>query len=334
LFAGRCGYALAAAVTIDVINPQSGALLTPVGAELRGADGSSFPILKGVPRICEPDNYAENFGKQWNLFSRTQLDDRDAGQTLSERRFFAESGWTAEELDGLDILEVGSGAGRFSRAILTQTKGRLWSVDYSTAVEANMAENGGLAPDRFRLFQASVYDLPFPDGSFDRVFCFGVLQHTPDFEKSVAALIAKAKPGGEIAVDFYARRHALSTVSAKYMLRPLTRRMPHDRLLKLIDSNLGWMMATSDLLTRVGLGVFTRFLPLVDLRLFPKNLTREQRREWALLDTFDMFSPEYDQPQRIADVAAMFERHGARVSFAGYVDLDGSPSAVVRGEKL
>ena len=321
-------------MTIGLVNPQSGAALTRVGDQLRDADGASFPILQGVPRICEPDNYAENFGKQWNLFPKTQLDDDDAGQKLSEVRFFAESGWTPEGLEGLDVLEVGSGAGRFSRTILTRTEARLWSVDYSTAVDANMAENGGIAPDRFRLFQASIYEMPFPDGSFDRVFCFGVLQHTPDFEKSVQSLIAKAKPGGQIAVDFYARRHALSTINAKYILRPLTRRMRHDRLLRLIDANLDWMMATSDFLTRCGLGVLTRFVPVADLRLFPKILTKEQRREWSLLDTFDQFSPEYDQPQRVADVAAMFERHGAKVIFAGYVDIDGSPSAVVRGEKL
>jgi hypothetical protein len=72
---------------------------------------------------------------------------------------------------------------------------------------------------------------------------------------------------------------------------------------------------------------------LVDLRLLPKYLTPAQRREWALLDTFDMFSPEYDQPQRIQDVAAMFERHGAKVTFAGSIDVGGSPSAVVRGKK-
>ena len=318
---------------VALINPASGEPLTRQGDSLVDEAGNAFPIIAGVPRICDADNYAENFGKQWNLFSRTQLDDPQAGRTLSERRFFLQSAWTPESLDGLDVLEVGSGAGRFSRAILEMTTANLWSVDYSSAVEANFAENGAIAPDRFHLFQASVYDLPFPDGSFDRVFCFGVLQHTPDFDASVRALIAKARPGGKIAVDFYARRNALSTFNAKYMLRPITKRMPHDRLLKLIDSNLDWLTRSFDALDRVGLGAFTRFLPIVDLRLLPKQLSPAERREWALLDTFDMFSPEHDHPQRVADVAAMFERHGASVDFAGYVDVDGAKAAVVRGTR-
>ena len=316
-----------------LINPKSGAPLARKDGLLSDGGPGRFPIIKGVPRICEPGNYAENFGKQWNLFAKTQLDEQPGGRRTSERRFFLETGWTPEELAGLDVLEVGSGAGRFSRAILERTQARLWSVDYSSAVEANMAENGAIAPDRFHLFQASVYEMPFPDGTFDRVFCFGVLQQTPDFEKSVEALIDKAKKGGEIAVDFYARRHLLSTFNAKYFIRPLTKRMRHDRLLKYIDANLGWMMTASDFLGRIHLGALTRFLPLADLRLFPKELTREQRREWALLDTFDMLSPEFDQPQRIKDVAAMFGRYGAKVTFADYIDVDGSRVAVVRGEK-
>ena len=40
----------------------------------------------------------------------------------------------------------------------------------------------------------------------------------------------------------------------------------------------------------------------------PHDLPAEQQREWAVLDTFDMFSPEHDHPQRIGDVAAMFRR--------------------------
>jgi SAM-dependent methyltransferase len=320
-------------VTVQLINPASGRPLRCDGDQLIEDSGQSFPVIAGVPRVCDASNYADNFGKQWNLFSRTQLDDPEAGRTQSERRFFLQSAWSPESLAGLDVLEVGSGAGRFSRAILERTAANLWSVDYSSAVEANFAENGAIAPGRFHLFQASVYEMPFPDNSFDRVFCFGVLQHTPDFDASVRALIAKAKPGGRIAVDFYARRNPLSTFNAKYMLRPFSKRMPHDRLLKLIDNNLDWLTRAFDALDGVGLGALTRFLPIVDLRFLPRQLSPAERREWALLDTFDMFSPEHDHPQRIADVAAMFERHGATVDFAGYVDVDGAKSAVVRGVK-
>lgn len=311
------------------VDPATHASLRREGEALVGADGARFPIVGGVPRFGEADNYTASFGKQWNLFERTQIDGEGIAGDVSARRLFAETGWAADELDGLDILEVGSGAGRFSRVILHHTRANLYSVDYSAAVEANWRNNAAVGQDRFHLAQASIYAMPFPDGAFDKVLCLGVLQHTPDFEQSVRALVRKAKRGGEIVVDFYPIRGWWTKVHAKYLLRPLTRRMDHGRLLSLIDRNVDWMMRLSDRLQRAGLAALTRFLPLVDQRTLPAGATPAQRREWSVLDTFDMFSPEHDHPQRVAAVARMVERAGARVTFAGYVAAANN-AAVVR----
>src|SRR6185295_9540507 len=230
-------------------------------------------VVNGIPRFADVDNYSESFGFQWNRFAATQL------HPHSSERLWRETGWTAAELDGLDILEVGSGAGRFSRVILEETRANLYSVDYSSAVDANLRNNGRIAPDRFHLYQASIYDIPFADGSFDKVLCLGVLQHTPDFEASVRALVAKAKPGGEIVVDFYPIRGWWTKVHAKYLLRPITKRMSPDRLLKLIDRHADRLMAAANFLDRIKLGALRRFLPMADLRSMPRGLTPEQMRE-------------------------------------------------------
>jgi len=188
-----------------------------------------------------------------------------------------------------------------------------------------------LGKGRFHLSQASIYELPFAPGSFDKVLCLGVLQHTPDFAKSVAALVAIARPGGEIVVDFYPIRGWWTKLHAKYLLRPFTRRMAHDRLMGLLDANLNWLTAVARGLDRVGMHVLARFLPLVDLHTLPPGMSAEQQREAILLDTFDMMSPEYDQPQRIAAVAEMFRKAGARIDFAGWVENGVTQAAVVRG---
>ena len=315
-------------MSVELINPANARPLQRQGNALADGNGASFPIIDGIPRICEPSNYANSFGKQWNQFRLTQLDAE--GQALSRQRFFAETAWSPAQLAGADVLEVGSGAGRFTRVVLEDTRANLYSVDYSNAVEANLTNNRDVASDRLHLFQASITDLPFADGSFDKVFCLGVLQHTPSFEASVRALIRKAKTGGEIVVDFYAVRRWWTKFNAKYLLRPVTRRMPHDRLLRLIEANVGWLVAAHKGLTKAGLGVLTRFLPVVDLRTIPASLTPEQQREWAILDTFDMFSPEHDHPQRLSAVAEMFRRNGADVTFAGFVDAGTARAAVVR----
>jgi SAM-dependent methyltransferase len=322
-------------MSVTIINPVSGLEMRPSGGNwLRDAGGAGYPIVNGIPRVCEASNYTENFGKQWNAFRATQIDNPGEGLKLSEERFFDATGWTPEEMAGQDVLEVGSGAGRFSRVVLEKTQARLWSVDYSSAVEANYSNNARIGGDRLRLFQASIYELPFLDGAFDKVFCMGVLQHTPDFEASVRALIAKAKPGGEIVVDFYPIKGFWTKLHAKYLLRPITKRMSHDRLLGLIERNANRLIRLSQRLDRVGLYALTRFVPICDIRgTLPRGLTPEQLREWVVLDTFDQYSPEYDNPQRVSTVASMFERNGARVTFADFMKMGDTTSAVVRGIK-
>lgn len=79
------------------------------------------------------------------------------------------------------------------------------------------------------------------------------------------------------------------------------------------------------------LDALTRFLPIADLRyVLSQGLTPSQRREWAVLDTFDMFSPEYDCPQRSSASPTSFAAAAHRVTFAGYVDGTRAQVAVVR----
>ena len=318
-------------MAVRYVNPHNQLPLEPVSDELRDSAGASFPIVHGIPRFCEANNYSASFGRQWNRFQSTQIDPMGATDAPSIRRLFAETAWTKEELAGADVLEVGSGAGRFSRVLLEHTKARLYSVDYSTAVEANLDNNRGLSLDRFFLSQASIYELPFPDGSFDKVLCLGVLQHTPDFGASVRALVSKAKLGGEIVVDFYEIRGFWTKLHAKYLLRPVTRRMPQEQLLGLIERHVDRLIEASRLLQRTGLGVLRRFLPVADIYgTLPAGLSGDDFREWVVLDTFDMLSPAFDNPQRLGDVAKMFERAGAKVSFAGHVNHGIGSAAVVR----
>src|SRR4029453_17482027 len=119
------------------VNPHTGHPLHPHGEMLADDAGASFAVIGGIPRFCEVENYTSSFGRQWNKFQTTQIDREGTGGEPSRIRLFAETAWQPEELAGLDILEVGSGAGRFSRVVLEATKANLFSVDYSTAVEAN-----------------------------------------------------------------------------------------------------------------------------------------------------------------------------------------------------
>lgn len=309
---------------LEFINPSNGSFLSNKGDYLEDEFGNILPILNGIPRFSIEKNYTSNFGFQWNIFSKTQIDqvNNKNGSNQSEIRFFTTTDWKAEEMDGLDVLEAGSGAGRFSNIILSQTNASLHSFDYSEAVDANRSNNKHFDASRFQLSQASIYEIPYSDNSFDKVICFGVLQHTPDFESAIKSLITKAKPGGEIVVDFYRINGWWTKVHAKYLLRPITRKLPHERLLFLISKNIRWLIFLFDLLCFIKLGFLTRFLPMADLRNFPHILDSKQRMEWAILDTFDMFSPKYDNPQKLDKVVDMFKKMNAKVTFSGLIKLN------------
>lgn len=321
---------------IQLINPFNGKTLERKENSYVDEDGNTFPIVNGVPRLVNDSNYTDSFGFQWNKFQKTQIDRETKNSSQSRERFFAESGWDKEDLSGKNVLEVGSGAGRFSQVVLDHTKANLYSVDYSDAVSANFRNNGHHG-ERFKLFQASVYEMPFPDNSFDKVFCFGVLQHTPDFKRSVKALIDKAKPGGEVVVDFYPVKGWWTKVHAKYIFRPITKRMSHQRLLKRIEKNADWLTKTYFFFDQIGVGkIVNRFLPIVDIKgTLPAGLSKEDLREWVILDTFDMFSPQHDHPQKIATVKKWFEEFGMKVTFADYIIFGNNFSAAtVKGIKM
>jgi hypothetical protein len=67
----------------------------------------------------------------------------------------------------------------------------------------------------------------------------------------------------------------------------------------------------------------------------PADLTRQQLKEWVILDTFDMFSPEHDHPQKVNTVKGWFEEFGMKVTFAGTIKYgkENFTSAVVKGIK-
>ncbi|WP_256338603.1 class I SAM-dependent methyltransferase [Streptomyces sp. 2112.3] len=53
--------------------------------------------------------------------------------------------------------------------------------------------------------QASVLDLPYPEGSFDLVFSHGVLHHVPDVLRAQREIHRVLRPGGRLVVMLYAR---------------------------------------------------------------------------------------------------------------------------------
>ena len=253
----------------------------------------SFPVKSFIPRFVSSDNYAQSFGFQWLKHARTQYDSY-TGKPLSKRRFFATTGWP-ENLEGKLILEAGCGSGRFTE-IAAQTGGMVLSFDYSAAVEANYASNG--LRDNVLIVQANIYTMPFPRGSVDYLFCLGVLQHTPDVERSFKVLTEYLKPGGQIAVDIYLEMTGLlswilRTSSTANLVRPITSRMKSERLYEFCENHINRMWWLTKKICEKKWGPFVLRRLLVPPYIGVYDLPEETLKQWIKLDLFDALSARY-----------------------------------------
>jgi SAM-dependent methyltransferase len=257
------------------------------------ACGREYPILDGIPRFVERGNYASSFGLQWTRFRSEQLDSVN-GRDLSKRRFFAETEWSADRLPGSWVLDAGCGAGRFLD-VLADSGCNVVGMDLSQAVDAAQT-NLGSHPN-VHLVQADIFKPPFKRGAFDGCFCIGVLQHTPDPLAAVRALPTVVRPGGQVAMTIY-ERNRWTRLHPKYLLRRFTTRMKPPRLLRLVELVMPVLFPLTDVLFRVPRAgrVFQLAIPVANY-VELAELPRGARYRWAVMDTFDMLAPAYDQPQ-------------------------------------
>jgi SAM-dependent methyltransferase len=276
---------------------QEGWLTATTNPELR------YPIKQFIPRFVEPGNYAASFGFQWLRHSDTQYDSV-SGVNSSAKRFFEETRWPPQLKDEL-ILEAGSGAGIFTEHAAS-TGATIISFDYSLAVEANYARNGKLP--NVLILQADIFHMPFAPAIFDKIFCFGVLQHTPSPEKAFYQLVRGLKPGGRIAIDVY--RLGLMGLT-KYLVRPVTRTMAPERLYKICQAHVHCLWPVARLIRKIPkIGPYLNWLLLVADYSAWYKLEDAKLKEWAVLNTFDMLSPRYDKPQTSRKVANWFAKAG------------------------
>lgn len=313
---------------LDVLAcPQCGGALTctatetdPAGEVVAGrldcaSAAHHFPIENGIPRFVARDNYAASFGYQWNRFKLEQIDSAN-GTNLSAARFFGETGWTKDWLRGKWVLDAGCGAGRFLD-VAADSEAEVVGLDISSAIDAARANLAGRKNVHF--VQASIYEPPFRPGAFDGCYCIGVVQHTPDPQETMRTLPRVLCPAGRIAITAYERKR-WTRFYAKYLLRPLTKHLDKRKLLAGIKVAMPVLFPLTSVLFRLPLAgrVFMFAIPIANY-VHETTLTRQQRYAWAVLDTFDMLSPQFDQPRTQQEVEEA-------LSAAGVVDLQRLPN--------
>jgi len=273
-----------------------------------------YPIIRHIPRFVPIDNYSNSFGLEWTMHAQTQYDSY-SGANVSETRFFNETDWN-RDLSGETILEAGCGSGRFTEQAAS-TGGFVVSFDLSNAVEANYASNG--KKDNVLIVQADIYNLPFRENFFDKVFCMGVIQHTPEPEKAFISLSRYIKKGGNIVIDTYRKYHwSFHMLNTKYWVRPLTRKIKPENLYRIVSAYVRLMWPVCRIINKLPFGRWINVALLVADYRGVYDLNEKTLLEWAILDSFDKVSPRYDYPQTKESISKWFEDAGLTDIETGY----------------
>jgi SAM-dependent methyltransferase len=272
-----------------------------------------YPVRDFVPRFVADEGYAASFGVEWNLFSRVQLDSAN-GTRISRVRFEALTGYPPEHFRGKRVLEAGCGAGRFLE-LLAAAGADVWGVDLSSAIDP--CRRNLEAYDNVTLAQADLTRLPFAEETFDFVFCFGVLMCTPDTRASTLSLFPYVKPGGEVCTWVYGYR------GPRWIPRPYA---VYGRLVRSLPEGLrdavlrGYARATLPLgrVPVVGRALRTVF-PVSDIREKRwgedgynegEPVSADLVRQWALLNTYDAFTPAQTRQHDFDEVEAWWREAG------------------------
>jgi len=110
-----------------------------------------------------------------------------------------------EDSTGRDLLEIGVGLGtdfiRFVRAGAHAT-----GVDLTQNAVDLVKQRVALEGLQAEVRTADAENLPFASKSFDLVYSWGVLHHTPDTAGAIAEAQRVLRPGGSLCVMLYGRR--------------------------------------------------------------------------------------------------------------------------------
>lgn len=254
-----------------------------------------FLIINGIPRFVSKQHYSSSFGFEWNKHSFTQYDSH-SGQNISKKRLDKETNWSEGMKEEL-ILEAGCGSGRFTEHLL-KTSATVFSVDASIAVDENFKHHR--AKENSFIAQADITSLPFKKGSFDKVLCIGVLQHTKNPFETFKFLVFMLKSGGCIVADVYDKQPLYKRIfNTRYWIRPVTKRLPNTILYKFVKIYINLMWPFVKLIHKLPYGVKINHKLLIAEHLSYKKLDSKMHKEWAILDTFDRLSPMYEFPQTI-----------------------------------
>lgn len=202
---------------------------------------------------------------------------------------------------GLKVLEIGVGMGADYLEWL-KAGAHATGVDLSSASVERARQRCALAGYNADLRVADAEQLPFADNSFDIVYSYGVMHHSPNTGQCVREACRVLRPGGQARIMIY---HHPSITGAMLWLRygllrgrslrrsvfehlesPGTKTYTQSEALNLLDGfgdiKMRVAFSPGDLLLHQPSARFQSGFYRLIWRLFPRALVRKLGRRWGL----------------------------------------------------
>jgi ubiquinone/menaquinone biosynthesis C-methylase UbiE len=298
------------------VNPSTKDALHYDGHALVDSSGATIAeVVADIPRFVKPEeNYAESFGWQWKKWVDNQSESR--GASVKQRQLILErTHFDRYDQEGKTLLECGMGGGDDTEVLLTFPFSEIHSFDLSTSVERAQEQ---LKDPRLFISQASIYAIPYPDESFDFVYCHRVLQHTPDPEKAFRSICKKVKPGGILFAHSYKRSNKHMS-EWRYKYRWLTTRVPKQIVFAYVQLFGGVMHYLVHFVSSLGpraADLAYRFIPFY--KIHPVGIYAMPRREAIDLEkliTFDALTPKFDSPMSTEQFTRILTEEGFVIEY-------------------
>lgn len=120
-----------------------------------------------------------------------------------------------------DVLEIGVGLGS-DHLLLAESGARMTALDLSREHLRHTSKHLEYCGLSTKATLGDAERMPFPDGSFDLVYSFGVLHHTPGTRQAISEVHRVLRPGGTALIALY-HRHSfffwLSTIGVSGILK-------------------------------------------------------------------------------------------------------------------
>ena len=149
-------------------------------------------------------NTQENWGKdpcgQKYIDSSFEKFSKEYFDELERTRYSMQNWHPAEfetfDITGKNVLEIGFGQGT-DHLTMARRGGIMHGIDITKESKIITEKRFSLYGYKTDLTTGDVEEMPYEDNSFDFVYTFGVIHHTPDMQKAVNEIYRVLKPGGK-----------------------------------------------------------------------------------------------------------------------------------------